>query len=99
MTNRKRMGVLALCLGMVLVLFVSSAYIVHEAGHICFGEDCPVCQMIADSLCLFRAMGLAAFALLTTVALSSDEMAFGLRSVKRLPSFHTLVSWKIRLND
>ncbi len=99
MTNRKRFGVLALCLGMILVLFVSSAFVAHEAGHICFGEECPVCRMIADSLGLFRALSLAAFALLATAALLGGEFARRLRFGARLPAFHTLVSWKIRLND
>ncbi|MBR3106847.1 MAG: hypothetical protein IKH30_06640 [Clostridia bacterium] len=99
MTNRKRMGVLALCLGMILVLFVSSAFIAHEAGHVCFGEHCPVCQLIADSLTLFRVMGLAAFALLSMTALSREKTGLCVRGVMRLPAFHTLVSWKIRLND
>ena len=99
MTNRKRVGALLMCLGMVLFLFVSSTFIAHEVGHDCSGEDCPICQMIAIHVILLRTLG---FALLIALAL------FALRQVRstrhgqrqqRLPASGTLVSWKIRLND
>ena len=48
MSNAKRAAALITCIGMILVLFTSSAYIAHEAGHICVGEECEVCERIAS---------------------------------------------------
>ena len=40
MSGRKRMFALLLCVGMALMLVVSSAYLVSAAGHCCPGEHC-----------------------------------------------------------
>jgi len=99
MTNRKRLGALLLCVGLILVLFVSSAYIAHEAGHDCCGEDCPVCQMIAMNVHLLHLMGLAMLVWLTLLFLTQVSHADRMQSRLVLPLSGTLVSWKIRLND
>ena len=99
MTNRKRIGALLLCVGMVLVLFVSSAYIAHEAGHDCCGEDCPVCQMIAVNADLLHMMGLVMLVCLMLLVLMRVRYAGGMQSRLVMPISGTLVSWKIRLND
>lgn len=43
MMNRKRIGVLLVCVGLVIALSASVFYIAHEAHHDCCGEGCPVC--------------------------------------------------------
>ena len=99
MTNRKRIGALLLCVGMVLALFVSSAYIAHEAGHDCSGEDCPICQMIAVNVNLLRTLGLAVLLLVALFVLSRRGLTHQILHRLALPTSGTLVSWKIRLND
>lgn len=61
--NRKKIGALILCFGFILVLAAASAFVIHEAGHDCSGEECPVCRMIAASLSLLRFAGLAVLTL------------------------------------
>ncbi len=97
--DRKRAGALLLAVGMALVLFVSSAFLLHEAGHDCCGEGCPVCQLIAVQASLLRAVALVL--LFSGVLLLSGCRGF-LRPMHRaslLPASGTLVSWKIRLDD
>lgn len=99
MANRKHITALLLCIGLVFALAVSSAFIAHEAGHDCSGEDCPICRMVAVSVNLLRAIGLAVLMLLALSALLRERFAH--RETQRLclPASGTLVSWKIRLND
>ena len=99
MTNRKRITALLLCIGLVFALAVSSAFIAHEAGHSCSGEDCPICRMIAVNVNLLRTIGLAVLLLLALFALLLGRFAHRDRQRLCLPASGTLVSWKIRLND
>ena len=98
MTNRRHIAAL-LCVVLVLALAVSSAFIVHEAGHDCAGNGCPICRMIAVHMDLLRAMGLAVLILLALFFLLRGK--FARREPRRfsLPVSGTLVSWKIRLNN
>lgn len=99
MMNRKKLCALFLCIGFVLVLFVSSAFILHEAGHDCTGEDCPVCQLIAVNLSLLRLSGLAVLLLLVIAALLKLFHSHAEATQICFPFSETLVSWKVRLND
>ena len=99
MTNRRRIGALLLCISMVFALSVSSAFIVHEAGHDCSGHDCPVCQMIAVNVNLLRFLGLAVLLLLAVSVLLRGRFTHREQERFCLPASGTLVSWKIRLND
>ena len=99
MTNRSRIAALLLCIGLVFALSVSSAFIVHEAGHSCSGEDCPICRMIAVNVNLLRTIGLAVLLLLVLFALLREWFARQDQQRLCLPASGTLVSWKIRLND
>ncbi len=98
MTNRRHIAAL-LCVVLVLALAVSSAFIVHEAGHDCAGNGCPICRMIAVHMDLLRAMGLAVLILLALFFLLREKCAR--REPRRFsqPVSGTLVSWKIRLNN
>lgn len=46
MSQRKRIGAGLLCAGLILAVFVFSAFAALEAGHDCTGEDCPVCRLL-----------------------------------------------------
>ena len=99
MTGQKRIGALLFCIGLVLVLSVSTAFIVHEADHDCTGEDCPICRTVAVNIRLLRTIGLASMLLLPFFFLLSVHAVHSRQD--RYGSFcpGTLVSWKIRLND
>ncbi len=99
MTNRRRVTALLLCIGFMFALTVSSAYVVHEAGHFCSGSDCAVCKMIAVNGNLLRALGLIALVFLALFALPQGRSARREQERLCLPASGTLVSWKIRLND
>ena len=100
MMNRKRIGVLLVCVGLVIALSVSVFYIAHEAHHDCCGEDCPVCETIAVNVRLLRTLGLALFALLLFSFLLPVRSArrHHQNGYARFVS-GTLVSWKIRLDN
>ena len=99
MTGRKRIAAWMLCIGLILVLSVSIAFIAHEAGHDCSGEDCPICQTIAIHVRILCALGLGVLALLPFFSLpfrQSDR--YRQNQYARLFT-GTPVSWKVRLND
>lgn len=99
MTGRKRIGALLLCIGIVLVLSVSTVFIIHEADHDCDGEDCPICRNIAINIRLLCGAELAALVLLAFCLLPAARAAYGRRDRYAYFSPETLVRWKIRLND
>ena len=101
MQKRRHMIALIICAAMLLSIFVSSAYVVHEAAHHhdCTGRDCPVCQFIARIEQLRRNMGAALMALpLIWLALAACLEGFA-RASGNVPALCTLVGRKIRPND
>ncbi|MBR0463326.1 MAG: hypothetical protein IJJ23_02945 [Clostridia bacterium] len=101
MSNRRHVIVTLICAVMLLSMFVSSAYIAHEATHRheCTGENCPVCQFIAQVEQARRGFGMILLALLLicfALALRRDWRAFASAS---LTASVTPVSRKIRLNN
>ena len=99
MKKQKRIYALLLCAVFILMLFVSASYLVHEAGHHCSDDDCPICRTIAMTTELLRAFGLLilVFAALSVAAVC--RYAWQRRTGTTVPVYGTLVSWKIRLND
>ncbi len=101
--NRRRHTIAAIiCTVMLLSIFVSSAYIVHEAAHhhVCTGEDCPICQFIAKIEQLRRDLGMALLALLLICfALAVGHEWHTRAMAEDVPALCTLVGRKIRLND
>ena len=100
-SRRRHVIAMALCIAMMLSMFVSSAYIAHEAAHrhVCSGEDCPVCQFIAQVEQVRRGFGMILLALLLicfALALRRDWRAF---ASANLTASVTPVSRKIRLNN
>ena len=99
MTDRKRVGALLLCIGLILVLSASIAFIAHEADHDCCGEDCPICRTVAINISLLRTLGLAVLAALFLFFLLSVRPVRSRRERYARFLSGTPVSWKIRLND
>ena len=99
MMDRKRLGALLLCAGLILVLSVSTVFIAHEADHDCCGEDCPICRTIAINISLLRTLGLAVLAALFLFFLLSVRSDRFMRERNNCFFPGTLVSWNIRLND
>ncbi len=95
----RRIWSLAVCIGMILALLTSSAYLIVEAHHDCTGEDCDICEHIAEMEALLASMaylGIVALMMLSVLAvvrtLLSDRTTANLRAA-------TLVCLKVRLND
>ena len=99
MSKAKRFGALLLCIGMALVLLVSSAYIVHEADHDCIGEGCHTCETIERLTGFIRSFGMALLVLPAAVFLLALCPVCRFPERENLPANGTLVSWKIRLNN
>ncbi len=99
MTGRKRISALLLCIGMVLVLSVSAAFIIHEADHDCTGEDCPICRNIAVNIRLLCTAGLVLLVLLAFRLLLAAHSEYGQGDGHARFCPETLVRWKIRIND
>ncbi len=87
------------CVGLVLLLFVSSAYIVCEAHHECAGEACAVCEQILQVKALIQRFALAAAILLLMIAALLVKESAPARREWTGASGRTLVSWKVRLNN
>ena len=101
MKNRRHVIAVAVCAVMLLSVIVSSAYIAHEAAHHhqCTGEDCPICQFIAQIEQIRRGFGMALLALLLicfALALRRESHASATADV---PALCTPVGRKVRLND
>ena len=99
MTTGKRIGALLLCAGLILVLSVSVAFVAHEAGHDCEGEECPVCRMIAVNIRMLCSCGLAVLAVLSLPVPVPAQPSGRRRNRSASFSSGTPVSWKIRLNN
>jgi hypothetical protein len=99
MNKQKRALALILCVGMIFVLFASSACIAHEAEHECAGENCEICESIAQMEALLHSFALLGAALLLLFTLLSFQRAFRLLAALRAYSAPTPVGWKVRLNN
>ena len=101
MSKNKRLIGAVIYVVVLLSMFASSAYIVHEAAHhhACAGEDCPICRFIAQVEQVRRGFGMALLALLLicfALALRREARAAMAADV---PALCTLVGRKVRLND
>ncbi len=100
MSKAKRAVALILCVGMVLVLFTSSAYLAHEADHLCAGDHCEICERVERVRVMLHRFALLFLALFLAVCAVLPPHR-SLLSVER-PELYvpcTLVSWKVRLNN
>jgi len=68
--------------------------------HECVGENCPICQFIAQIERLRRGFGIALLALLLIcLALTVGHEWRARAMTENVPALCTLVGRKIRLND
>lgn len=100
MQSRVKRGiVLLMCAVFMLTLLFSSVYIVRAANHVCAGECCLVCSIIARVEAMLHGIVILIAAVLA-LSLAAAEQAYGAVCEKRLAAAcRTLVNWKIRLND
>ncbi len=102
MNKRRHVFAAIICVVLLLSIFVSSAYIVHEAAHHhdCTGDNCPICRFIAQIEQLRRGFGMALLALLLICyALAVGHELRTRAMAEDVPALCTLVGRKIRLND
>ena len=102
MRNRRHLIIAIVCVAVVLSMLVSSSYLAYEAvcRHSCVGENCPICQFIAQIEGLHRGFGLALLALLLCgFALAAVRAWHRQTAAGTVPAFATLVGRKIRLNN
>ncbi|MBR6164924.1 MAG: hypothetical protein IKQ45_03215 [Clostridia bacterium] len=99
MNRSKRVLALIACIGMVLVLFTSFVYIVHEADHACVGRHCEVCRHIEEVRALLHSFGLLVLTVLLVRAALTLRRALCAPDGLRVSLRCTLVSWKVRLNN
>ncbi|AOZ97622.1 hypothetical protein [Butyrivibrio hungatei] len=97
--NYMRSGIAAFVGAMLLIgMLFSHIYIANEYHHDCTGEECPICQCIAEceafieqistGVILFIAIAAVIFAVSKTVqSFKGDFLS------------NTLVSFKVRLNN
>ncbi len=95
----RRIAAVLLAVVFALVMLVSSAFIIHEAGHDCTGEDCPICQMIAANSQLLRLVGAVVLVLVYLLGIPGTKHIWHDARGFSVPVSGTLVSWKIRLNN
>ncbi len=95
----RRTGALLLLLSFAAVLFLSSAYMIHEADHECCGHDCPVCAHIARMAALMESFALAGAVCALFVGINKIISRESGAEEPRLRGFRTPVAWKVRLND
>ncbi len=69
MTNIRAKKVIALLFMLILLAFLISsiAFIAHEANHECDGEECPICELIANCSKFIKEVG----ALVLTITILS----------------------------
>ncbi len=102
MNRRRHMIAVIICTVMLLSIFVSSVYIVHEMAHHhdCTGEECPICQFIAQIEQLRRGFGMALLALLLICFALAVDHEWRTRAIAEdVPALCTLVGRKVRLNN
>ena len=99
MRDRRRLLALLLCAGLLLVLAVSSAFIVLEAGHVCCGKACEICESMARTEALLRGTACFAFLSLFAASLLPVLRAYCVMRTGYRPALSTLVCWKVRLNN
>ena len=100
MSSRKRTIALLLCVGMALMLAVSSAYLVSAAGHCCPGEHCcETCHAMLRTEALLSAFVFFAVVLLMNACSSQESRESMADSIQESALPLTLVGRKVQLNN
>ena len=100
MSSRKRTFALLLCVGMALMLAVSSAYLVSAAGHCCPGEHCcEVCHAMLHTEALLSAFVFFAVVLLLRACSDARQRENNAEGTQGAALMLTLVGRKVQLNN
>ena len=99
MSKTKRALALCMCIGMILVLFTSSAYLVHEAGHECAGDHCETCKRIQEVRAILSSFLVLALAWRFVSVILPFRRTLLAAGDDGLRPRCTLVSWKVRLDN
>ena len=100
MSSRKRMFALLLCVGMALMLVVSSAYLVSAAGHCCPGEHCcETCHAMLRTEALLSAFVFFAVVLLLHAYSGTNGRVSIAETIQGFVLPLTLVGRKVQLNN
>ncbi len=87
-----------ICVMLLVGVLFSNFYVAHEFQHDCTGEDCPICQYIAECEAFVNQISTGVVfvctALIAFLAISKTYTF-----VTRVGVFSTLVDQKVRLND
>ncbi len=99
MRKNRRLGAILLLAGFVLMLGLSSAYMIHEGQHECCGHHCPVCENIAHLAALLE--GFALLGIAAAAVRAGGRLLCGRRGEirARLYAAFTPVERKVRLNN
>ncbi len=100
MSSRKRTFALLLCIGMALILAVSSAYLVSVAGHHCHDRrSCETCHAMLRTEALLSAFVFFAVVLLMNTCSSKGSRETIADSIQESALPLTLVGRKVQLNN
>ena len=99
MARWKRIGAWLLFIVLALVLFVSSAYAVHEAGHVCHGAGCRICEAVRQAEALVQSFALSAGFLALALTFMQFTRVFRIAAGTHTAAARTLISWKVSLNN
>ena len=99
MARWKRIGAWLLFIVLALVLFVSSAYAVHEAGHVCHGAGCRICETVRQAEALVKSFVLFAGFMVLALTFMRCMRVFRIAAGTHPAAPCTLISWKVRLNN
>ena len=94
----KRIAAGVMSLALLLVILLSSLFLIAEADHDCAGEECPICAVMQTCVNVLRRFGEAAIILLAAAA-SVIVFVFAAVSDAAVFAQETPVSRRIRLNN
>ena len=99
MARWKRLYAWLFILILALALFVSSAYAVHEAGHVCHGAGCRICETVRQAEALVKSFVLFAGFMVLALTFMRCMRVFRIAAGTHTFAPCTLISWKVRLNN
>jgi hypothetical protein len=89
---------LIICAVLLLAVLLSSFFVAAELGHDCTGDECPICQMIAQSENFVNQIGTGLIILAAALLVAFSVSEFHADSFRCLV-VPTPVRQKVRLNN
>lgn len=99
MSGKKRATAILMCALLLLIMLFSSVCIVRAANHVCSGDCCLICVIVARAERVLHGLVALLPGLVALAALRFWERGQATRAVRRVQAHGTLVGWKIRLDD